>query len=184
MKRFGITISGFGGQGVLFTGYLLAYAAMLADNYVAWIPSYGAEMRGGTAHCFVTIAEKEVSSPVVSQPDALLLFNKPSLIKFEETAKPGAHLLINSSLVDQEPKRTDLNIYKVPANAIADELGDSRIANLVMLGALIKATDIITADNAFKALEAILPESKKKLLPLNNEALKKGLSSVNSKLKV
>ncbi len=184
MSRFGVTISGFGGQGVLFTGYLLAYAAMLADNYVAWIPSYGAEMRGGTAHCFVTIAEKEVSSPVVNNPEALLIFNKPSLIKFEHTARPGGYLLINSSLVDQEPERTDLKTYKIPANAIADELGDSRIANLVMLGALIKSSGIITADNAFKALDYILPESKKKLLPLNSEALKKGMNTIESKLNV
>lgn len=182
MDRFGITISGFGGQGVLFVGHLLSYAGMLEGNYVAWIPSYGAEMRGGTAHCFVTIAKKEVSSPLVNKPDALLVFNKPSLEKFEMSVAEGGHLLINSSLVDVSAKRTDLNMYYIPANAIADELGDTRVTNLVMLGALVKATGIVKLDSVFEALEGMLPESRKKMLPLNKEALNRGMGTVDMKV--
>lgn len=175
MRRFGITVSGFGGQGVLFAGQLLAYAGMLEDNYVAWIPSYGVEMRGGTAHCFVTIAEKEVSSPLVEKPDALLVFNKPSLEKFESAVVPGGHMFINSTIVDRKHERKDLHVYEIPASYLADQMGDSRITNLIMLGAMVKATEVVSLDSIQKALEAVIPEKRKKMLPLNFAALQKGM---------
>ncbi len=178
MKKFGTTIAGFGGQGVLFVGQVLAHAGMLEGNYVSWIPSYGVEMRGGTAHCFVTIAEKEVSSPLVEHPEGLLIFNKPSLEKFEPKAIKDGFLLLNSSLVDQEPRRSDLKIYKVPANEMAAELGDSRVFNLIMLGAFVKATGVVQVENVKKALEEIIPEKRKKLLPLNLSAVDKGVEAI------
>ncbi len=178
MKKFGTTIAGFGGQGVLFVGQLLAHAAMLEDKYVSWIPSYGAEMRGGTAHCFVTIAEQEVSSPLVENPDGLLIFNNPSLEKFEPKAVQGGYLLLNSSLVDQPLKRNDLKVYKIPANEIAAELGENRVFNLVMLGSFIKATGLVAEGSIYRALAEVLPAKRKKLLPMNQEALKKGIEAI------
>ncbi|MFO7951764.1 MAG: 2-oxoacid:acceptor oxidoreductase family protein [Bacillota bacterium] len=178
MKKFGTTIAGFGGQGVLFVGEVLAHAGMLEGNYISWIPSYGAEMRGGTAHCFVTIAEKEISSPLVETPEGLLIFNKPSLEKFEPSAAESGYLLLNSSLVDINPKRSDLNIYKLPASEMAAELGNNRVFNLIMLGAFVKVTGVVDSESVKKALEEIIPEKKKKLLPLNLQAFNKGLEAV------
>ncbi len=178
MERSDMVISGFGGQGVLFVGYLLAYAGMLESNYICWIPSYGVEMRGGTAHCFVTIADKEVSSPIFERPSAVMVFNNPSLEKFETAVIPGGHLFINSSLVDVEPKRTDLIVHKIPASDFANELGNSKVANIILLGALIQATEVVLIDNIYLALQEILSEKKKKMLPLNYEALKCGMSSL------
>ncbi len=178
MKKFGTTIAGFGGQGVLFVGQVLAHAGMLEGKYISWIPSYGAEMRGGTAHCFVTIAEKEISSPLVEAPEGLLIFNKPSLEKFESSAAKDGYLLLNSSLVDIEPRRSDLNIYKLSASEMAAELGNNRVFNLIMLGAFVKATGIVELDSVKKALEEIVSKKRKDMLPLNLEAFSKGVEAV------
>jgi len=119
----GIRISGFGGQGVISAGILLAQAGLLENKNVSWFPAYGAEMRGGTANCSVVIASEEVSSPVVSRPDTVIVMNEPSLAKFEPLVKPGGLLIINSSLVNSKPKRTDIKVAYVPCNKIAEEIG-------------------------------------------------------------
>lgn len=131
-----IILAGFGGQGVMVMGQLLAYAGMLEGSYVSWIPSYGPEMRGGTANCSVIISEEPVGSPIVGEATAVVAMNLPSFEKFESSLSPGGVMLINSSLIDRESKRDDIRVYKVPANDIANDLGNARMANMVALGAL------------------------------------------------
>ncbi|KKM12932.1 2-oxoacid:ferredoxin oxidoreductase subunit gamma [Clostridiales bacterium PH28_bin88] len=173
-----VVVAGFGGQGVLLTGQLLAYAGMLEDKQVAWIPSYGPEMRGGTANCTVTVSEQEISSPVVEEPSAALIFNLPSLAKFESRVRPGGILLINSSLVDRKSNRKDLHVYEIPANEIADTLGNGRVANMVMLGAYLELTGAVSVASVMKALEKVLPEHRHNLLPLNQKAMEMGAKAV------
>ena len=132
----GVLIAGFGGQGVLSTGQLLAYAGMVEGKHVAWIPSYGPEMRGGTANCGVSVSTTPISSPVVSEPTVLIAMNRPSLEKFEPWVVPGGLIMVNSSLIKIKVKRTDVRIIYVPANDLAEELGNSKVANNIILGAL------------------------------------------------
>lgn len=176
-----LVIAGFGGQGVLSMGQLLAYAGMLEDKNVAWIPSYGPEMRGGTANCGVTISDSEISSPLVTEPSTAIIMNLPSLSKFEPTVKPGGLLLINSSLVDQKAQRTDVKVYEIPANEMAAELGNDRVANIVMLGAFLELTKVVTIDSIIESLKKVLPERRHNLIPLNREALEKGAAFVQGK---
>src|SRR5512141_3505554 len=129
-----IIIAGFGGQGVLFGGQVVAYAAMDAGKEVTWIPSYGPEMRGGTANCTVVVADEEIGSPVVKNPDTVLAMNLPSLDKYEPMIKPGGVLVINASMVDRPAKRTDIRVVAIPCNEIAEELGSPRLANMVAAG--------------------------------------------------
>ncbi|MFZ5754914.1 MAG: 2-oxoacid:acceptor oxidoreductase family protein, partial [Bacillota bacterium] len=135
-----IILAGFGGQGIMFLGQLLSYAAIEENKNTTWIPSYGPEMRGGTANCSVVISDKRVSSPVVSRPNLLVVMNQPSLHKFQNTVRPRGYLFINSSLVAEEVSRNDINVVKIPANDLANELGFAKIANMVVLGAIIGKT--------------------------------------------
>lgn len=179
MNKFGVIVSGFGGQGILFVGYLLAHAAMYEGKNVACVPSYGAEMRGGTAHCSVLIDHREIYSPIVEQPDILMAFNRPSVVKFEPRVSPRGLMLLNSSMVDHSfGCREDIRIIKIAANLEAQKLGDSRVANLIMLGGLIKATGIISLDSARAALETLLPDHRRNVLAINCAALKTGASMV------
>ncbi|MEW6274157.1 MAG: 2-oxoacid:acceptor oxidoreductase family protein [Bacillota bacterium] len=173
-----IMIAGFGGQGVLFTGQLLAYAGMLEGKHVCWVPSYGAEMRGGTANCAVTVADEEICSPLAEEPGSLLIFNLPSLLKFAPRLKPGGILLLNSSLVKSEIKRGDVRVYPVPANQLAEKIKSAQLANLVMLGAYLKISGLIALDSVNKALEKILPAHRRHLLPYNRQALESGMAIV------
>lgn len=166
--------AGFGGQGVLLMGQLLAHAAMDEGKKVSWIPSYGPEMRGGTANCTVIVADREIGSPVVSQPSCVVVMNLPSLDKFEDAVKPGGVLVVNSSLVTREPGRQDVTIVKVPATQIASELGSDRVANMVALGAVVEATGVVTPEAVLEALRKNLPAHRQNLLPLNKEAIEKG----------
>ncbi|HHT70050.1 MAG TPA: 2-oxoacid:ferredoxin oxidoreductase subunit gamma [Firmicutes bacterium] len=166
--------AGFGGQGVLLMGQLLAHAAMDEGKKVSWIPSYGPEMRGGTANCTVIVSEREIGSPVVSSPSCVVAMNLPSLDKFEKAVKPGGVLVINSSLVTREPKRQDVTVVKVPATGVANELGNARVANMVALGAVVEATGVVTPDSVLEALRKNLPAHRQNLLPLNREAIEKG----------
>ena len=136
----GIRISGFGGQGIISSGVLLAYAGMLDGKHVSFFPSYGAEMRGGTANCSVVISSDDVTTPVVSQPDTVIVMNEPSLAKFEPFLKPGGLMIINESLVKSRPQRKDIKVVLVACNKIADELKAPKIANMVALGAFCKQT--------------------------------------------
>jgi 2-oxoglutarate ferredoxin oxidoreductase subunit gamma len=169
-----IIISGFGGQGVLFAGQLLAFAALDDGKHVTWFPSYGPEMRGGTAHCTVIISDQEIGSPVVRNPRAAIVMNLPSLDRYETLVQPGGVLVVNSSLVNRTCTRNDLMILELPANEIAEELGDRRLTNLVLLGALLHAIPVLEVPTVKKALVNHLPERHKDLLTGNKKALDRG----------
>src|SRR5512138_3321931 len=146
-----IIIAGFGGQGVLFGGQVLAYAAMDAGKEVTWIPSYGPEMRGGTANCTVVIADEEIGSPMVEHPPLVVALNLPSFDKYEEELQAGGTLIVNKSMVDREQKRKDIKVVYVPCNEIAEDLGDKKLLNMTAIGALLTALTDITMDDVKKA---------------------------------
>jgi 2-oxoglutarate ferredoxin oxidoreductase subunit gamma len=172
-----IIIAGFGGQGVLFGGQVLAYAAMDSGKEVTWIPSYGPEMRGGTANCTVIIADDEIGSPLVKNPPLAIALNLPSFDKYEELLAPGGTLVVNQSMVDRGAKRTDINVILVPCNEIAEEIGDKKLMNMVAVGALLTALSELSIQDVEKALEGHLPARHKHLLPKNYEALKRGFEA-------
>jgi 2-oxoglutarate ferredoxin oxidoreductase subunit gamma len=178
-----VVISGFGGQGALFAGQVLAYAAMDSGMNVTWIPSYGPEMRGGTANCTVIISDEEIGSPLVRNPKAVLALNLPSLDKFESQVKSGGVLVVNQSLIDRGVKRSDINTVMIPANQIAEEIGNKRLTNMVMLGALIKQLPVLPLEVIKKALEDHLPERHKDLLPANFDALERGAAFAQKEVK-
>jgi 2-oxoglutarate ferredoxin oxidoreductase subunit gamma len=173
-----IVVAGFGGQGVLFAGQILAYAAMDAGMEVTWIPSYGPEMRGGTANCTVIIADEEIGSPLVRHPQAVVAMNLPSLDRYESQVAAGGVLVVNASLVNRQASRSDLICVHIPAQEIAEGLGDRRMTNIVMVGALLEHLPILTIATIGKTLEAHLPQRHKKLLPLNIAALQAGAEYV------
>lgn len=173
-----ILFAGFGGQGVMFVGQLLAYAAMDANYEVTWIPSYGPEMRGGTAHCTVVISDKPIGSPIVSYPGIAVAFNNPSFEKYESLVAPKGLLVYNVSLIDQKPHRTDVEMLAVPATDIADELGNLKLTNIVMLGALLAYRPLLTLDQLRHALEGHIPSHRRNLLDLNLQALERGAMTV------
>ena len=166
--------AGFGGQGVLLMGQLLALAAMNEGRNVAWLPSYGPEMRGGTANCSVTISDKPVASPIVNHPTSLIAMNRPSLDKFEDAIIPGGNLFINSSIIDRKAHRDDINVYYIPCSEIALSLGNPRVANIAMLGAYVSITGCVDQESVIEALQHKLGERKAHLIPINREALAKG----------
>ncbi len=173
-----LIIAGFGGQGILFAGRLLAQSAMLEGRHVTWFPSYGAEIRGGTANCTVIISDDMIGSPVVRQPDSLLIMNEASMKKFEPLLKPQGLLIINTSLIKELPERSDIEIVKIKATDIAEEFGSSQTANMVMLGALIAKTRIINAGTISTALKEIIPEYRKNVIQINERAFKGGLKGI------
>lgn len=173
-----IIFAGFGGQGVLLMGQILALAGMKENKEVSWLPSYGPEMRGGTANCSVVISDEPVASPLVTNASCVVAMNRPSLDKFENCVKPGGMLLINSSIIDKEPNRTDITVYRVPCNELAEALGNSRVANMVMLGAYIEKANCVEIDSVLDALLIKLGEKKAKLIPVNKSALEAGAQAV------
>ena len=173
-----IIISGFGGQGVMLMGRLLAYAGMLEGKNVAWMPSYGPEMRGGTANCTVLISTKEIGSPIVSHPKILIAMNQPSLDKFESNVNKNGLIILNDSLIEREVKRKDVKAIRIPADVIADKLGSSRAANMVVLGAYVKESGVVKMETIFKALEKALAGRNQKLIDINKKALKQGAELV------
>lgn len=175
MRHEEIIFAGFGGQGVLFSGQLLTYAGMAENLYVTWIPSYGPEMRGGTANCTVILSEEEIGAPIVRNPSVAVIFNTPSLRKYEPFIKPGGLLLTNASLVTIASARDDIRIIAIPASDIATELGNPRIANMVMLGALVEATGIVTPETVMQQLDEHLSARQRKWLEPNRIALEKGV---------
>lgn len=173
-----IICAGFGGQGVLLMGQLLAQAALDEKRQVVWLPSYGPEMRGGTANCSVTIADLEIDSPIIDHPTALIAMNRPSLDRFEPEMAVGGVLLVNSSIVDRAVCRDDLRRVYVPCNDIARKLGDPRVANIVMLGAYLRATGCVADESLLAALQRKLGQKKRHLLAVNREALAAGAACV------
>lgn len=171
-----IIISGFGGQGSLFAGQLLAYAAMGQDLHVTWIPSYGPEMRGGKARCTVVVSDEVIGAPLVRRPSAAIVLNIPSMEAFEPAVKPDGVLVVNSSMVpsEKESERDDIEVIYAPASDWAKELGTVRLANVICLGALVKATGVVSLEAVEQALDEHLPERHRDLLDANKEALHKG----------
>jgi 2-oxoisovalerate ferredoxin oxidoreductase beta subunit len=167
-----IKVAGFGGQGVLLLGAALAQAGMLAGYHVSWLPSYGPEMRGGTANCHVNIRDIEVGSPMVSDPTVLIALNRPSLEKFEPDMRPGGLLIYDTSLIDIEPSRTDLDILPIPATKMADELGNTRVANMLVIGAYIGYTGLLKKDTVYEALKAAVKH--KRFMEINIRAVDTG----------
>ena len=170
-----ILLAGFGGQGVMFIGKVLAYSGMLGEREVCWIPSYGPEMRGGTANCSVLIADEEINSPVINQADAGIVLNQPSYDKFLGRIKAGGTLVVNSSIVEITQKRDDIKIIPVPATELANEIGNPSLANMVCLGALLPALSLINMDSIRKAMDEVVGKKKPELYELNVAAIHKGL---------
>ena len=173
-----VIIAGFGGQGVLLIGHLIAYAGLLEGKEVTWLPSYGPEIRGGTCNCTVVVSDQRIGSPVASLPAGLIAMNRPSLDKFEQIVAPQGTLISNSSLIDREPQRLDVRIISLPATEMAHELGNSKVANLVILGAYIAATGVVSLSGVVDALRQVFPAEKHHLLPLNHRALEAGMAFV------
>lgn len=171
MAAHKIIIAGFGGQGVMLIGQMLAYAGMLEGKEVTWMPAYGPEMRGGTANCTVIVSDKKISSPIVSEATAVVAMNLPSLVKFEHMVKPGGQLFVNTSLIKEEPTRDDIDIYNIDANEIAVSLNNDKISNMVILGAIVNKTGVVKLESVEKVMEKLFTGKKEKLLPLNKQAL-------------
>jgi 2-oxoglutarate ferredoxin oxidoreductase subunit gamma len=166
-------IAGFGGQGVLSIGLSLAQAAMLEGRYVTYLPSYGAEVRGGTANCTVAISDEEIASPIASTPEFVIAMNQPSLMRFQNQIQSGGILFLNSSLAQAGISRGDIEVVQVPADTIAENLGNRKSANMVMLGAFIKNGNLVSLDSVFEGLKETL-KGKQKLMAINKEALTVG----------
>lgn len=179
-----IVVAGFGGQGVMALGQLLTFSGMTEDKAVSWLPSYGPEMRGGTANCSVIISEDAVGSPVVTESTTAIVMNLPSLDKFESSVKPGGRLFINSSLIEKKATRDDIEVYYIPANEVANDLGNSRTANMVMLGAFVEASKVVKPETILdKAFTAVFGEHRAHLLPINKEAMEKGAEIAREQMK-
>jgi 2-oxoglutarate ferredoxin oxidoreductase subunit gamma len=163
--------SGFGGQGVLSMGSTLASAAMLEGKHVTYLPAYGVEVRGGTANCTVVVSDEEIASPVASNPEFVVAMNQPSFARFQSILQAGGLLCANSSIVNTESARSDIEILTIPTSELAEQLGTMKVANMVMLGALVRASGMISMDAMLENLTAILGEGKAKLLKMNREAL-------------
>lgn len=177
MNVIRIICAGFGGQGIMTLGKVLATLGMNGGKKVSWMPSYGAEVRGGTAHSMVIISNNDIPSPVVSEADICIVMNKPSLDKFQPRIKKGGTIILNSSLIETPVKRKDINVVKIAATEIAASLGNVKVANMVALGALVSKTNIISKTKAISLLNQFFAE-KKALLELNKKAFQKGLSEV------
>ena len=173
-----VIVAGFGGQGVMLMGQLLSYAATEKDINTLWFPSYGPETRGGTANCSVTISETYVNSPVISTPDSIMIMNKPSLAKFQPKLKKDGHCFVNTSLVKGVDYREDVNVHEVAANDIALQLGNLKVANMVMLGAYLAITKVFTEDEIIDIMKKKFTGSKAALIDINRKALEAGRKAV------
>jgi 2-oxoglutarate ferredoxin oxidoreductase subunit gamma len=169
-----VVLAGFGGQGIMTAGQLLAYTAMEEGKHVVWIPSYGPEMRGGTANCTVVVSDGRIGSPIINNPTSACVFNRPSLDKFGALIRPEGLLLINSSLIDIRSERDDITEVLVPANDLAMKAGHAKAANMVMLAAYVEITGIVTFDTLTKMLDEKLGSRKKELLEINHKAFEEG----------
>lgn len=170
-----VIFAGFGGQGILSMGKFLAYAGLDENLNVSWLPSYGPEMRGGTSNCSVIVSDESIGSPLVTDATSVVVLNRPSLDKFEKAVIPGGVLIMDSDLVNREPVRTDIDVIKIPAQTAAEEVGSTKIANMILLGALVKKTGIIPMEALLKALKE---HGKEQFYELNKKALEKGAEYV------
>ena len=178
MKTTQILIAGFGGQGVLFAGKFLAYKGMVEDLNISWLPSYGPEMRGGTANCSVVLSDMPVGSPIITAPDVLVAMNLPSLQKFEGTVVPGGKIFVDSALIDAKVERTDVEVFYIPATQMAKDAGFSTLANMILMGKVIKETGAVSFENNKSTFEAFIPAKKANLIEINCQALQTGYDYV------
>ena len=169
-----ILIAGFGGQGVLFTGKFLAYKGLLEEKQVSWLPSYGPEMRGGTANCSVILSDEPVGSPIVSNPDALIVMNLPSFDKYESSVVPGGKVFVDSTLIGRKAQRTDIETYYIPATKMAADAGIPTLANMIILGQMIRRTGAISMDDLVDAMKKIVSAKRAELIEMNIKALETG----------
>ena len=174
MKTTQILIAGFGGQGVLFAGKFLAYKGMLEEKNVSWLPSYGPEMRGGTANCSVILSDMPVGSPIITEPDVLVAMNLPSLQKFVDTVVPGGKIFIDSTLIDAKVERTDVEVFYIPATQLAKDAGFATLSNMVLTGKVMKETGVLSFENNKDTFEAFIPAKKANLIEINCQALQTG----------
>jgi 2-oxoglutarate ferredoxin oxidoreductase subunit gamma len=172
--------SGFGGQGVLMMGYVLAVAGMEEDKHVTFLPAYGAEVRGGTANCTVVVSDKEIASPVASSPEFVVAMNYPSMIKYRNMVKTGGSMFLNSDLISETPQRNDVRVVLVPANSLAHEMGNDRGLNMIMLGAVVAETGIVAAESLEDAVQTVLQGKKQSLIDMNRQALLRGAQYISS----
>ena len=171
-----ILIAGFGGQGVLFAGKCLAYEGLYENKQVSWLPSYGPEMRGGTANCSVILSDEPVGSPIVSNPDVLIVMNLPSLDKYENATVKGGKIFVDSTLISKKVARADVDAFYIPATKIAQELGIPTLANMVIVGKMIKETSIVTFESACEAMKKVVSARHQDLLEANIKALNAGFN--------
>ncbi len=169
-----IIFAGFGGQGILSMGQIIAYAAMIENKEVSWMPSYGPEMRGGTANCIVIVSDSRISSPIISRFDSAIVLNQPSLEKFEHEVKPGGLLMYEQSSIITAPTREDIEVLAIPANDEAQKLNKKQVANMILVGAFLEKRPVVKIENILKALTKVLPERHHHLIPLNEQALEIG----------
>jgi len=179
-----IIFAGFGGQGILSMGQILAYSAMIENKEVSWMPSYGPEMRGGTANCIVIVSNSRISSPIVTKFDSAIVLNQPSLDKFEKAVKPGGLLIYEESGVINPPTRTNIDILSIPAMQEAQRLNKKQVANMIILGAFLEKKPIVRIENVLSALRKVLPERHHHLIPVNEQALEIGKQFAKSYSKV
>jgi 2-oxoglutarate ferredoxin oxidoreductase subunit gamma len=175
-----IIIAGFGGQGVLSMGKILAYSGIMQNQEVSWMPSYGPEMRGGTANVTVIVSDERISSPILTEFDSAIILNQQSMDKFEKTVKPGGILIYDPNGITRHPQRKDINIYKVAGTQIASDIGNPRIFNMIILGGYLKVKPIVKLENLEKGLYKSFPTRHHNTVPLNLEAVYKGLESVET----
>ena len=173
-----IIIAGFGGQGVLSMGKILAYGGIMQDQEVSWLPSYGPEMRGGTCNVSVVLSDKKISSPVLSRFDTAIILNQQSMDKFEKQVKPGGLLLYDTNGITRHPERTDITICRIDAVEEAAKMGNAKAYNMVVLGAFLKMKPIVTMDNVIKGLKKSLPPRRHNLIPMNEQAITAGMDAV------
>ncbi|MDN5312874.1 MAG: 2-oxoglutarate ferredoxin oxidoreductase subunit gamma [Thermoanaerobacteraceae bacterium] len=170
-----VIMAGFGGQGIMLMGEILAHSAMMEGKEVSWIPSYGPEMRGGTANCMVVISDKRIPSPIISSPDVLVAMNKPSMEKFSPMVKPGGLIILNKAMIDVKSTRWDVEVLEVDAGGIADELGNMKVANMVALGAVVGKTGIVDRKTVLSSIDYFLPPHRKSMYEINEKAFMKGM---------
>ena len=174
MKTTQILIAGFGGQGVLFAGKFLAYKGLVQDKQVSWLPSYGPEMRGGTANCSVIISDTPVGSPIITNPDVLVAMNLPSLQKFVDAVVPGGKIILDSTLIDAKVERDDIQVFYVPATQLAKDAGFATLSNMVLMGKLLRECDAVSFDGNKETLETFIPAKKAGLIDMSLKALQIG----------
>lgn len=173
-----VIMAGTGGQGIMIMGQILAHAAMTEGRHVVWFPSYGPEARGGTADCTVIVSTEEIGSPISAHPDTLVGMHQFLFNRYQPIVKPGGRLVVNSSLIDPSTVRTDCEVLLVPANVLAEEIGNVRAANMVMLGVYVASTGVVLLESVLASLPEVLPSHRHKLIPLNESALRKGAELV------